>query len=138
MISFALNHISWFMVVAAAAIGFIVGMLWYSPMLFGNTWMRLSGIMVDPAANIGFYLANEFVGLLLQAYTLAWILERTNALGLVDAILVASMLSFCLIGVNQWCGVMWSRRPRELFLVYQGATLMTFLSMALVFVYVAV
>lgn len=36
-------------VLAAAVLAFIVGELWYSPLLFGNVYLRLRGL--DPAAN---------------------------------------------------------------------------------------
>lgn len=137
MISFALNHISWMMVIVAAIVGFIISMLWYSPFLFGNTWLRLSGIKISSSASMTPYLINEFVGLLLQSYMLAWLLENVNALEAVDALIVAAMVSVLFIGVNQWCGIVWSQRPRELFFVYQGSTLVTYLAMAALFAYVA-
>lgn len=137
MISFALEHISWGMVVVAAFVGWIIGMLWYSPLLFGNSWLRASGITLDPNASMIPYLANEFVGLLVQSYALALVLEGMDALAFVDAVTVAAIISLLFIGVNQWAGVVWSRRPYELFFIYQGGTLIAFCAMAMLFAYVA-
>lgn len=42
--------INWFAVLAAAFAGFVVGGLWYSPLLFGNLWMRVAGVSEEQVA----------------------------------------------------------------------------------------
>jgi len=41
--------INWLAVVAAALSGFVVGGIWYSPILFANAWMADSNITKGPA-----------------------------------------------------------------------------------------
>jgi hypothetical protein len=41
--SIAFQHIHWHAVIVAAASPFLIGALWYGPVL-GKTWMRLTGI----------------------------------------------------------------------------------------------
>ena len=41
--SIAFQHIHWLAVIVAAASPFVIGSLWYGPVL-GKTWMRLTGI----------------------------------------------------------------------------------------------
>ena len=36
--------VSWVAVIVVAIISFVIGMLWYSPLLFGKQWMKLSDI----------------------------------------------------------------------------------------------
>jgi hypothetical protein len=43
------NTVNWFAVVAAAASSFVIGGIWYGPLL-GRTWMRASGMTRDQAA----------------------------------------------------------------------------------------
>ena len=38
--SVTVNYVA---VVGAAVVSFIIGMLWYSPLLFGNAWMKAGG-----------------------------------------------------------------------------------------------
>ena len=44
--SIAFHHINWLAVIVAAAAPFVIGSLWYGP-VFGQIWMRLTGISKD-------------------------------------------------------------------------------------------
>jgi hypothetical protein len=44
-----MNEVSWLGVLACVVASFVVGGLWYSPLLFANAWMRELGITPDPA-----------------------------------------------------------------------------------------
>lgn len=57
--------INWFAVFAAALSAFVIGGLWYSPILFGKVWLRANGITAEQAA--GFNKARAFVGSLIFA-----------------------------------------------------------------------
>ncbi|MDR9366015.1 MAG: DUF1761 domain-containing protein [Balneolaceae bacterium] len=41
-----LFSLNWFSIIVATVVYFILGALWYSPVLFGNTWMKLRNL--DP------------------------------------------------------------------------------------------
>ena len=41
------SQVSWLAVTAAAASTFVLGGLWYSPLLFGKAWQRLVGLSDD-------------------------------------------------------------------------------------------
>lgn len=38
------DSINWLAVIVAAILNMVIGGLWYSPMLFGKTWMQLTGM----------------------------------------------------------------------------------------------
>lgn len=42
-----LSNINWLAVIVAALSVFVVGGIWYSPLLFGNAWMKENGLTVD-------------------------------------------------------------------------------------------
>jgi hypothetical protein len=44
--------INWIIVLATSVIPVLVGMLWYSKMLFGNAWLKASGMTVDDSQKI--------------------------------------------------------------------------------------
>lgn len=54
------NLINWLAVFAAALSAFVIGGLWYSPVLFGKIWMQANGFTVEQVA--GFNKARAFVG----------------------------------------------------------------------------
>ena len=71
-------------IVAASASAFLIGWLWYSPVLLGGTWKRANGFVSDPpaAGARGFVIA--FVLSLVMAVNLAMFLNApgtTTAFG---------------------------------------------------------
>jgi hypothetical protein len=68
-------HVNFLPVLVSAVAVFILGWLWYSPLLFYKTWMRLRGLDPDAAmANAKMPLgtvAIEFVRCLVLAYMVA-------------------------------------------------------------------
>ena len=62
-------------VISAAAAAFVVGALWYSPLLFGTTYMELRGM--DPNATPEMrMLAGEVVGEFARWFVVAYVLSR--------------------------------------------------------------
>ena len=63
-------------VLVAALIGFVIGALWYSPMLFGRAWMRAAGVSEEQIAggNKARIFGLTFLFLLIMAYCLAMFL----------------------------------------------------------------
>jgi hypothetical protein len=79
----AMAQINYLAVVAAAVSAFIVGGLWYSPVLFGKRWMQLTGMteervaQANPAKTFGV----AFVWSLLGALVFAMFLGPAPAFG---------------------------------------------------------
>ena len=72
------NQINWLAVLAAAVSTFLVGGLWYSPVLFGKVWLRANGFTEAQAQ--GFNKARAFVG----AFVLALVMSANLAMFLAD------------------------------------------------------
>jgi len=74
-----LNEINWLAVVAAALSMFIIGGLWYSPILFGRVWQRANGFTDEQVKN--FNKARAFGG----AFFLALVMAANLAMFLADS-----------------------------------------------------
>lgn len=72
------NQINWLAVLAAALSTFFIGGLWYSPILFGKTWMRANGFTEEQVA--GFNKARAFIG----SFILALVMSANLAMFLAD------------------------------------------------------
>ena len=122
-------------ILVAAAAAFVVGSLWYSPLLFGGEWMRLRGL--DPHATAampmpsGMLLA-EFVREVVAAYVLA------RFVGLLE---VADWKAAVRLGAWAWVGfpgtllagsVMWEGVPWQLAAIHAGDWLVKILLMAVI------
>ena len=76
--------INYLAVVVAAVAAFVVGAVWYSPLLFGKVYMNLRGMNPDAVADMrppAGELLGEFVRYLVIAFVLAYFVVR---LGVVD------------------------------------------------------
>ena len=47
-----MDEINWLGITVAAASSFLLGGLWYSPILFGRKWAELTGLSMDDLSNI--------------------------------------------------------------------------------------
>jgi hypothetical protein len=65
-------EVSWIGIVLAVVAAMVVGFIWYSPGVFGNTWQRLAGLDSDKAKKgmVG-PMAATVIGAVLTAYILA-------------------------------------------------------------------
>lgn len=97
-------EINWLAVVVAALLGFVIGGLWYSPILFGRAWMSASGVTEDQvnAGNKGKIFGFTFLFLLIMSYCLAAFLaapDITIATGALYGFLTGFGWIFFAIGV---------------------------------------
>ena len=103
--------------IVSIATHMLIGMLWFSPLLFGNLWIALSKIKP------GSYKMNSghIIGSILTAATVAIVLSHLFKLLGVTCCLVSiqysSLIWLGFIATVQFGAVMWSRQPVNLFLI---------------------
>ena len=95
-VSVSINY--WAVIVAAVAY-FVLGALWYSPVLFGNAWMRSIG-KTKEQVTADFSPLNYLWALIasfLASYGIARIMLWTGAQGIGDAIKIAIVAGICFV-----------------------------------------
>jgi hypothetical protein len=70
-----LGQINWIAVLVATIAGFLLGGLWFSPLMFANKWMAALGKAKDDMGKPGPALILSFVVTLITAATLAVLLR---------------------------------------------------------------
>jgi len=61
--------VSWLGVIVGTVVAFLVGWLWYSPLLFGKRWARDQGLDLGTAQDMPFgAMGAQFVGLFLMSW----------------------------------------------------------------------
>ncbi|MEQ9813301.1 MAG: DUF1761 domain-containing protein [Azospirillaceae bacterium] len=124
-------EINWLAVVAAALSMFVVGGLWYSPLLFGRAWQRAAGLGDgdlrggSPAAIFG----GAFVLSLLMAANLAFFVAGGD-LGTTVLYALAAGLGWAAFGLG--IIALFERRPPAYFLINGGYLTIGFVAMGLV------
>jgi hypothetical protein len=117
-------HVNYLHVFVAAVVIFVLGWLWYSPLLFYKPWIRLRGL--DPVAAMagakmpGGKLLVEFVRCFLLAFVI------TRFVGLLG---ISSWLGAVHFGLSLWIGfpvilltgsVLWDNVPWKVAAIHAG------------------
>lgn len=123
--------VNWFAVIAATVSAFVLGGLWYSPVLFAKPWQRAAGIGDEALrnANMPLVFGLAFVFTLLMATNLAFFIAGSDLMtGL--AYSLAAGLGFAAFGL--FVIALFERRPLTYFLINGGYLTLTFLLMGLI------
>ena len=122
-------------VLAAALILYILGALWYSPLLFGETCMPKEACNLPDEhkkcccySKVGAYIG-ELVSSLLIAYVLALFIEISQAEKVVEGITVAIWFWIGFIITTHFSGVLWNQRPFKHYLIHMSFLLIGFIAM---------
>lgn len=114
--------VNYWAVLVAGLASFVLGGLWYSPMLFGNMWMKLGGMHekdMEACKKKGMALSYflTLVGSLLMAYVLAHVLEFASAATWIDGVVggLWSWLGF--IAPVTLGSVLWEMKPWRLWIL---------------------
>jgi len=102
-------------IVVSAVVGMVVGALWYSPLLFGKTWMKLMGLTkssMDKAKKKGMGKSyfTMFISLLVMAYALSLFLN-------VDGLMGAFWIWLGFIATIMFGSVIWEGKPLKLYFI---------------------
>ena len=115
-----MHDINWLAVVAAAFAAFVLGGLWYSPILFAGAWQRETGLDDEklkgrsPALIFG----AAFLLLLIAAAVFALFLGPNPGLGL--AVGAGAAAGLCWVGASFGISYLFERRSLALFAINGG------------------
>ena len=113
-------------VVVAAIAAFVMGAVWYSPVLFGNTYMTLRGISTGAIAETNpppAVLIAEFVRCLIVAYVLARFVVRLKVVGWMDALLLGAWVWLGFQAMAIVGSVIHENYPWQLYAIHAGDAL---------------
>lgn len=108
-------------VVVTAVVNMVVGSLWYSPLLFGKQWIKLSGMkMGDPNMPMWMSYGATFVGALLMNYVLAYFSSFAFAYTPVEGAMVGMWAWLGFIATSSLSTVVFGGKPKGLYLIDNG------------------
>lgn len=127
-------------IILAAVAGQIIGALWYSPLLFGKQWMKLSGVTqkdIDGAkGKMGPAYLMAFIGAIVMAIVLALVFGWSSVDSFGQAFIVTVLLwaGFTLpVHLGQ---ILWGGKPAGLFFLNGAYQIVMMVIMALILVLV--
>lgn len=129
--------INYWAVLVAGIASMVVGSLWYSPLLFGNAWMRLSGLSAERLAELkakgmGKTYALGFLTSLIMAYVLAHFVGIWDASGVAGAFQLAFWIWLGFIATKSLGSVLWEGKPYRLYFLNISHDLISIFVMALI------
>src|SRR5438445_8832628 len=60
--------------IIAAIVNFVIGFIWYSPMVFGKRWQKLSGIDAKKMNEMKKDMPMRYIGGIVTSFIMAWVL----------------------------------------------------------------
>ncbi len=118
----AIPEINWLAVFVAAAVSFILGGLWYSPVLFAKPWMKALGKTKEDCQgqSAGAAYVFAFIGALVSAIVLVIFLSYAQADTIGEGIMVALLAWVGFSGIHSFVSGQFHGRPVILFLIDSG------------------
>jgi hypothetical protein len=112
-----------------AVIATVIGMLWYSPALFGNPWMRGLGFKKkDMNANgLTGKMVINFISTLIMAYCLSYLLALTGANTTTEAMQTGMYIWIGFILVSMINQVLWEKQKVSVLVINAGFWLVNIL-----------
>ena len=126
-------HINWFAVLAAAVSTFVLGGLWYSPALFGRTWMAVNNLNSEQLAksNMAKIFGLSFVFALFMAANLAAFLAEPKTTATWGAT-AGFLAGFGWVGLGIATIALFERRSAKYVLINGGYMTVAFVLMGLI------
>ena len=124
--------ISYLTIIIAAVVSFIIGAFWYSPLLFGNSWMKLTGLSkidvekTKKGKMTKLYLA-EFLAQLIMAYVLAHFVIYADAFTIIDGLQVGFWIWLGFAATISLGIILWENKSIKLYLINAGYWLVVLL-----------
>ena len=117
--------VNWLAVLVAALSAFVLGGLWYSPILFAKPWQRLAGLTDEQAAggNKGVIFGGAFVLSLIAAAMFAVFLGK-QPVAMATAYGVSAGL--CWVATSFGINYLFERRPLGLWAINAGYHVLQF------------
>ncbi len=121
-------------IIAATVVYMVIGMVWYSPKVFGEMWMKLSGVKAKNVETTKAYVGCLISSLLVVMVT-SCLLHRLLINGYEASVLAAIKFWLGFIVPTLLGGVLWEGRPVKLFALNAGAHLLQLVAAAAVLSY---
>lgn len=121
----SIESINVWAVLVAILSNMVLGMLWYSPLMFGNLWLKLIGKTAEEISKEESAKAMKwaFVPAVVSSFSLALLLGFLNAQTAVDGIVIATVVAVGFIGMSHLNLVLFEGRSLKLTILNTGYSL---------------
>jgi Protein of unknown function (DUF1761) len=122
-------------VVLATVASMVIGMVWYSPKVFGNAWMKMANIKMG-SGSMAWSMGSAVLSSLVMAYVLAHVTFLSHAFFknsfMQDALTTAFWMWLGFQGLRFFMHDQFNQRRKKESLIHMGNDLVTILAMGAV------
>ncbi|MFN2398753.1 MAG: DUF1761 domain-containing protein [Gemmatimonadaceae bacterium] len=127
-----LPPVNYLAVIVSAFIIFILGGLWYSPVLFARKWIALMGkteaeLRAESSGSMPVMYVLAFLCALISAWVLAVLLNHFVNLTPMRGAMVGALCWLGFAGPTSFATALFSMQPRQLWLINSGYNLVSFI-----------
>ena len=114
--------VNYLAIIVTAIVGYAIGMLWYSPLLFGNIWMNLQGITKKDMAKakkkgMGKVMLLGFITTLIMTLVLNYLIGLFGYAVAGDGALLGFWIWLGFLATTMLGIVLWENKPVPLYLI---------------------
>ncbi|MCC6921031.1 MAG: DUF1761 domain-containing protein [Alphaproteobacteria bacterium] len=127
-----MGSIDWIAVLVATVSAFVLGGLWYSPLLFAKAWMAGAKLTeAEVSGNMGAVFGQAIVAALVTAMAFGWFVG--NGMSVRDGVTVGAITGLGLVTASLALNYAFERRPLSLLLINGGYYIVQFVLYGLIF-----
>jgi len=127
-------NVNYLAVLVAAVAGMAVGALWYSPVLFGKAWAKLSGAGEPKKKGMAKSYTAGFATQLVTAFVLAALIGSLGASVITEGTVIAFWIWLGFLATSMFGMVLWENKPVKLYLINAAYALVQLKVMAAIIV----
>lgn len=122
-------QIDWLAILIAAVLYMIICAVWYSKLLFGPLWIKLSGFKDADMKEYKTHILWSGIVALVIAYFIAFFQAYLGVTTVSDGMFVGFCFWLGFVATTQISAVIWEKMSFQLFLIHTGSKLLSFLVM---------
>lgn len=116
-LTIVLSDINLLAVLVAGIVHMVIGLIWFMPKFFGNTWVELTGKEMKPASQ---WIAAGLIGHQVMSFVLTMIVTLANVTDAVGGIIVGVLLCAGFVIPLEIGELIWEKIPFKLFMIRVG------------------
>ena len=115
--------VNYIAIVVASIVSFLIGMLWYSPLLFGNLMMKYAGFSKKDMESkkkkgMGKSMLITFITILVMAYVLDYLLDILKYNDAISGAIIGFLVWLGFLATTRLGTVLWEGKPFLFFLIH--------------------
>lgn len=122
----SLQDNNFYAIIATAILQFIIGGLWYSPCMFGNTWLKACHLKSEELKGDAGSMIGEFICTLVISCILSLFVHATHAVTSFEGAMIGFWAWLGFVATTHFTYVLWERKPLKVYFIKIACLLLTF------------